>query len=576
MPNKCAVPHCRGNYRNRKYTKIVKFPKEPEERNRWIEAMPNLKSCLEKMKKIHVCSTHFNCKWKTVKGGRRPCEPPSVFPDIPKSCFKQSKPQRRSTFKSRSEIRNKNDQVIKKQRDKIEDFNDFENQVTKKFPLFQMITKEDFLNLYLLEETGRTVTTFISFQKEECNPFGVIRFVCAEKDGCEVPKTHLKDVCKNKGVLMTWTQFESLIEQVKCFEPSDNDRISKALDCLNELSDVDNIPAIQFIQEQLQLVMKQSNRRRYAKNVVIFAAELFAHSPSAYRFLRKSGTIILPKEEVVKDLLNGTCNESTLKELFDTLKSEQRFVNLLFDEVKLKESLIYTGGHIIGNADQNEGLASSALVIEMICHQGGPKYVLRVIPVAHLKADQQKQYLLEALDSIIRCGGTPVSLICDNCPLNQNTYKLLGGPGEVSLWPYPNNVFLTYDYVHVFKNIRNNWITEKSKELIFSHEGQEYTACWSDIVRLYEIDWKNYLRLTKLSHTAVHPKPLQRQSVPLVYKVFNEKTSCALQTLQGELKPSAGTFIFVKLISDWFTMMNIKDQFTQTRLKDRKRQPWTH
>ena len=78
-------------------------------------------------------------------------------------------------------------------------------------------------------------------------------------------------------------------------------------------------------------------------------------------------------------------------------------------------------------------------------------------------------------------------------------------------------------------NLRNYWITEALKQLSFHIDGRECLACWSDIVNLYEEDKKNPIRLTKLTHTSIYPKPLQRQSVSLVHQVFNEKTWDALK-----------------------------------------------
>ena len=53
-----------------------------------------------------------------------------------------------------------------------------------------------------------------------------------------------------------------------------------------------------------------------------------------------------------------------------------------------------------------------------------------------------------------------MSHICDNYSVNQKLYKLLGGPGEVSL--DGSTVFVGYDYDHEHKSVRvrNNWITE--------------------------------------------------------------------------------------------------------------------
>ena len=59
--------------------------------------------------------------------------------------------------------------------------------------------------------------------------------------------------------------------------------------------------------------------------------------------------------------------------------------------------------------------------------------------------------------------------------------------------------------------------------LSFVKDGKTYIAYWGDVRALYEEDRNTTLRLTKLTHTAVVLKLLQRQSVPLVCQVFNEK-----------------------------------------------------
>ena len=166
-------------------------------------------------------------------------------------------------------------------------------------------------------------------------------------------------------------------------------------------------------------------------------------------------------------------------------------------------------------------------------------------------------------------GGCPIVLICDNCPLNQDA--LLGGPGPVQLAD-GLHIFMIYDYPHIFKNLRNNWITEAQKQLSFVAAGKELLACWS--VNLYEEDRKRPIRLTKLTYISVHPKPLQRQSVPLVYQVFNEKTVAAFKALNSLLKPQEGTVFFIQLVSEWFRMMNVKDKFQCHRLLDDFRALW--
>ena len=58
MPRRCSVYNCEGNYNGQPYTQTVSasIEKYPEDRKRWIEAMPNQRAQLDKLKTIHVCT----------------------------------------------------------------------------------------------------------------------------------------------------------------------------------------------------------------------------------------------------------------------------------------------------------------------------------------------------------------------------------------------------------------------------------------------------------------------------------------------------------------------------------------
>ena len=317
-----------------------------------------------------------------------------------------------------------------------------------------------------------------------------------------------------------------------------SDHLNKALEELNSIEDLHTSSHFQFLMSQLEMLLIPPNKLRYTKYSLIFAAELLCVSPAAYRMLRGLQTIILPKQQLIRDLMSRSVQDSNLQTALNELKPEQRLVNILFDEVKFKSCLRFTGGHV-GHADnQPEKLATSALAFELVCHCGGPRFTVRIIPDAQLHAKQLKEYLLEVITLVKHSGGRPVSSICDNCPLNQRVYKDLGGPGLVQVPNDTLQMYLVYDYVHILKNIRNNWITETQQELSFQLDGTDYTARCQDICHLYEIDNRTPRRMTKLTHrpTAVFPKVLQRQSVPLVCKVFDDKTGAAFEAVKDNLE----------------------------------------
>ena len=136
-------------------------------------------------------------------------------------------------------------------------------------------------------------------------------------------------------------------------------------------------------------------------------------------------------------------------------------------------------------------LASYAMVFEDVYHFGGPRYILRVLPCKKLTSDQLKELLIEAGSAVVRAGYTVNSLICDNCYTNHSVYSKLEGPGSCQVISnQEQSMFLLYDYLHIFKNVRNNWITVHSKTLSFVVDGNES--------KFTEVIFRSFTRSTEL------------------------------------------------------------------------------
>lgn len=139
MPRHCSCFGCKRNYDGTPYVKVISFPKDPEERERWILAIPNEKESLRHLKEIFICETHFNCEWVSIKGGKRPKEPPSIFPGIPKSTLKQVTSGPRPTSFSTSQSGAKKVHAAAEAADKIQDFVHFYAKISSYFPGFNVI-----------------------------------------------------------------------------------------------------------------------------------------------------------------------------------------------------------------------------------------------------------------------------------------------------------------------------------------------------------------------------------------------------------------------------------------------------
>ena len=231
---------------------------------------------------------------------------------------------------------------------------------------------------------------------------------------------------------------DAILSVVDNYEVDNSDHLKKVLESLDKMVDLHSSAYFQFLRAQLQLILTTPKGRRFDKQILVIAAELYSISPAAYKLIRRSGVLALPCVATIKKLLRGSFQDVNLPAIFNELKPQQRLVNVLFDEVKLTSTLRFTAGHVLGYAQNSSQkstesvvLATHALVIEIVCHYGGPRYILRVRPVAKLNADDLKTILQEAMSTIVKSGGRIVSLVCDNCPTNQGVYAKFGGPGKV-------------------------------------------------------------------------------------------------------------------------------------------------
>ena len=245
---------------------------------------------------------------------------------------------------------------------------------------------------------------------------------------------------------------------------------------------------------------------------------------------------------------------------------------LLIDEVYVKPSLLYHGGTVSGKAvNKPSALANTVLGFFLVGLFGGPKFLLRMIPVTELDSIFLFDECQKVINSINEAGGNVISIISDDNRVNQNIFKtfdcVLNKP-----WLTKNGIYLLFDFVHLLKSIRNNWITEKTKELVFPDNGEMKAAKWEGIVTLYKAEESNIVKMAKLTEVSVFSKPIERQKVSICLKVFSENTIAALKTSSFK-EQSAGTVSFLELIVKFWKIVNVKGVYAGSRFNDTDRAP---
>ena len=133
-------------------------------------------------------------------------------------------------------------------------------------------------------------------------------------------------------------------------------------------------------------------------------------------------------------------------------------------------------------------------------------------------------------------------------------------------------ISLLFDPTRLFKNIKNNWLTENMQKLKFMDSESEKTvvASFANIAQLFRDEEDSAIKLTNLTYATIYPTNFDKQKVKLTINVFHEKTVAALKIKQFE-----DTSIFVEQVIRLWHMLNVKSTNYGTRLHDAVRYPST-
>ena len=143
------------------------------------------------------------------------------------------------------------------------------------------------------------------------------------------------------------------------------------------------------------------------------------------------------------------------------------------DEVHIRSDASYKGGRIIGSIDHPEDPPTT--VFSMMVSSLMTKFstIVRLIPLGSSSAAALLPIVINTISEIENCNLYVDAVCTDNYPLNVSLYKLLS-PNHRTLLPQvphpcdPNrDLILFFDFVHILKSIRNNWVNLKDYEKVF-------------------------------------------------------------------------------------------------------------
>ena len=333
---------------------------------------------------------------------------------------------------------------------------------------------------------------------------------------------------------------------------------------------------------------KGPNGYRYDRECVLEAINLFLRSRCAYKSLR--GILILPSQKYLRSYFGklgspGSFNEckEVIDRVFLKLDDNKKICFISADEIYVKPANRFRGNHIVGMAVNQDQPCPAKTVLTLMVNPifGAPAFVARLLPVNNLTAEFLFEQLQILINIIHESCGVVFAVMTDNLTVNQKTFRLYHDryfSSDITSIEHPitnssfSSLFLLYDPVHLMKNIRNNWLTEKMQTLEFKdpNSGAVVKAKWKDIITIYRNEQANIIKTTQLNHQTLYPSNFDKQKVKLVFNVFNDKTVARLQEQQ-----SNDTAAFVKQVTRLIKIINVKSPHTGTRHNDDDRRPIT-
>ena len=267
------------------------------------------------------------------------------------------------------------------------------------------------------------------------------------------------------------------------------DDISKSDD---DVCKEDNkLTAIQFIICQLENLLCHKHHRSYNIGIIIVALKCQLISPACYQYLQSLDSLFLPHHSTLKRLYSkfGLYSEfsSFLESATSQFSQRERHVIVQMDEIHLKSELTYKGGRVLGSSSNTNEPAKTIFAFMVSSLSKKWSTIVRLLPCSNSSAAELFPIIKMVIEDIERCGLYVQVLCSDNYSMNVSIFKLFSPTNTLDhVVPHiidgDRPLFLIFDFVHILKTIRNNWVNQKRKMAIVTW--QDWETYYSDLQKL--------------------------------------------------------------------------------------------
>ena len=355
----------------------------------------------------------------------------------------------------------------------------------------------------------------------------------------DLPNSIHEEISKGTELLKQTIEFlEEISNPDLTSEPESN---SQSADEYSET--FPQIARLQFILFQLENVTVHKKRRKYNFITQVVALKSHLISPICYNYLQSLDCLSLPHHRNIQKLYTNDGIDSDyitfLKQATVNFTLQQRIVIVQKDEIHVKSDLTYKGGKVIGSSGSLHEPIRTLLALMVSSLYKKWSTIVRLIPCSTTTAES----LFPTIEKIIRdielCGLQVQVLCTDNYPLNVSIFKKFSPEKTLDCAvPHPCDsnrlLFLMFDFVHILKSIRNNWLNLKYFNKTFRYPQFDNMdminiASFEEIRQLYRSQQNKIIKLAqRLTSKSCWSSTLERQNVGIAQRIFDESTSAAL------------------------------------------------
>ena len=357
-----------------------------------------------------------------------------------------------------------------------------------------------------------------------------------------------------------------------------------------------------FWQEQKKLFSKSSTGVRFHPMIIRFCLSLAAKSPSCYEELRNSGVLVLPSQRRLKDYRNAIKPERGFQRgVIDVLKEEtnsyfdvQRYVILLFDEMKVTANLVLdkTTGELIGFTDLGDPDLNFAVIekVDMIATHALAflvrgvctelKFGLAHFATTGITAVQLMPLFWEAVCILeTTCNLWVIAATSDGASPNRRFYRLhkpLDGDAVSDVCFRTANLYAPHRYIyffsdapHLVKTTRNCLKSSGSGSCTRYMWNDGQYILWQHITEIFYQDMDSGLKLLpKLTYEHVNLNAYSVMRVNLAAQVLSASVAAVLKAFGPP--ETAATAKLCEMVDSFFDCLNVRSRTEHVR----KRKPY--